>query len=70
MNIGTSPSAAESILKNGLKSRNRVYVHLSEDIETAYAVGKRHSDTPVILKINTKKLIEEDNEIRKIVKKV
>jgi putative RNA 2'-phosphotransferase len=51
------------VLKDGLKCRNQVYVHLSEDIETAYALGKRHSANPVILKIDAKNLIEKGQEI-------
>lgn len=50
---GTSTRFLNSILNDGLKPMNRLYVHLSKDIETAWKVGKRHGD-PVILKINSR----------------
>lgn len=39
---GTAKRFAESISAEGLKPMNRLYVHLSKDIETAEKVGKRH----------------------------
>ena len=36
-----------SILENGILPKSRLYVHLSEDIDTAMAVGARHGD-PVV----------------------
>jgi putative RNA 2'-phosphotransferase len=48
---GTAPDKAEIILREGLKSMNRQYVHLSTDQATAQRVGARHSPTPVILEI-------------------
>ena len=50
---GTSPEAAKKIMASGLKPMNRQYVHLSVDVETALLVGKRHSKTPVILRVDT-----------------
>lgn len=47
---GTAVRFLDDILDGGLKPMNRLYVHLSKDIETALKVGKRHGD-PVILKI-------------------
>lgn len=44
-----------SILKHGLHSRTRAYVHLSKDIHTAVNVGNRHlrrGDTVLILEID------------------
>jgi putative RNA 2'-phosphotransferase len=38
--------------KFGLKMMNRQYVHLSSDIRTALAVGKRHDDAPVLLEVD------------------
>lgn len=55
---GTSQKAAEEIKKHGLKSMSRVFVHLSTDIETAVAVGKRRDDNPVVFKILAKKAYE------------
>ncbi len=48
---GTTPEKVEIILREGLKSMNRQYVHLSSDQETAQKVGARYSRTPVILEI-------------------
>ncbi|HJT48837.1 MAG TPA: RNA 2'-phosphotransferase [Nitrososphaeraceae archaeon] len=38
---GTSPSAAKTIMSEGLRPMNRQYVHLSTDRHTALQVGKR-----------------------------
>lgn len=55
---GTASKFISSILDNGLLPKNRLYVHLSADEETAISVGKRHGN-PVILEINCKKMCEE-----------
>jgi putative RNA 2'-phosphotransferase len=47
---GTATRFLESILKEGLKSGERQHVHLSEDVQTAIAVGHRYGK-PVVLKI-------------------
>ncbi len=52
---GTSHEAAEKILKEGIKSQNRQFVHMSLDVETATKVGSRHDKDPVILVIDTQK---------------
>ena len=39
---GTGIKYVESIDKEGLLPRQRLYVHLSSDVETAMKVGKRH----------------------------
>ncbi|MBD3198097.1 MAG: RNA 2'-phosphotransferase [Candidatus Lokiarchaeota archaeon] len=49
---GTTEKAYKSIRKEGLKRKNRQYVHLTEDKETAYKVGKRRTNSPIILEIN------------------
>ena len=51
---GTARRFLESIIKNGLLPQSRQYVHLSQDIETAENVGKRHDDKPCILIIDAK----------------
>lgn len=55
---GTADRFLDSIMAEGLKSMNRLYVHLSKDTETAWKVGRRHG-TPVILKINSGKMYED-----------
>ena len=52
---GTSEKFIESIKQNGIQKRSRQYVHLSSNIETAVAVGKRHGN-PIVLKINTEQM--------------
>jgi putative RNA 2'-phosphotransferase len=47
---GTATRFLDSILREGLQPKERQYVHLSKDIETATAVGRRYGK-PVILKI-------------------
>ena len=56
---GTAKKNLNSILQEGLKSMNRQYVHLSETIEDAIKVGKRHGE-PVVLAIDTQKVIDDD----------
>lgn len=46
------------VRENGILKMNRQYVHLSADVETAKAVGKRHGK-PVVLVIDTKKMVED-----------
>lgn len=52
---GTARRFLKSIMKKGLLPKGRQYVHLSQDIETAYEVGYRHDKKPYILKIDAKK---------------
>ena len=51
---GTARRFLESITQNGLLSQGRQYVHLSQDIETARNVGKRHDAKPCILIVDAK----------------
>ncbi len=67
---GTSQKAAEEIKKHGLKSMSRVFVHLSTDIETAIAVGKRRDDNPVVFKILAKKAFENGTLFYKATDKI
>ncbi|HEV7281005.1 MAG TPA: RNA 2'-phosphotransferase [Pirellulaceae bacterium] len=47
---GTATRFLEVILRDGLRSMNRTHVHLSADVETATAVGRRHGK-PVVLEV-------------------
>ena len=49
---GTGTKYVSSILKKGLLSQSRLYVHLSKDVPTAIAVGKRHGN-PAVFTIRT-----------------
>lgn len=55
---GTGRKYLESILKNGLIKKERNYVHLSKDIETASVVGKRHGDL-VILEVDSESMFKD-----------
>ena len=45
-------------MKNGLIKKERQYVHLSKDIETASVVGKRHGDL-VILEVDSESMFND-----------
>lgn len=49
---GTGEKYVESIDEIGLISKSRLYVHLSQDVETAITVGKRHGN-PIVYEVNT-----------------
>ena len=52
---GTTPSAINRVMSEGLKPMNRQYVHLSTDENTAAQVGKRK------IKPYTKRLLDSTN---------
>ena len=55
---GTAEHSVNTILKEGLKSQNRLYVHLSSTMGTAINVGKRHG-APVVLKVDAQKMFKD-----------
>lgn len=55
---GTATRFMESIRKEGLSPGSRQYVHLSQDEQTALAVGQRHGK-PVVLKIKALLMYEQ-----------
>lgn len=55
---GTAEHSVNSILNEGLKSQNRLYVHLSSTMGTAINVGKRHG-APVVLKVDAQKMFKD-----------
>lgn len=55
---GTATRFVESILREGLRPGARQYVHLSEDMATAVAVGKRYGK-PVVLKIDALRMHQQ-----------
>jgi len=55
---GTATRFLDSILKEGLRSGERQYVHLSEDVQTATAVGQRYGK-PVVLKIEALRMHQQ-----------
>lgn len=49
---GTATRFVPSILEEGILSQTRIYVHLSQDIETAMTVGSRHGHMSLLLILN------------------
>ena len=52
---GTAIGFIDSILREGLKPRSRLQVHLSVDEATALNVGRRHG-APVVLRIDAQRM--------------
>ena len=55
---GTGKKYVDSISKNGIISKSRLYVHLSSDYETAINVGKRHGD-PRVYRVRTRDMYKD-----------
>ena len=55
---GTGEKYMESIDKIGLIPKSRLYVHLSDNIETAQTVGKRHGKL-VVYKVNSGQMAKD-----------
>jgi len=55
---GTGEKYVESIRLQGLMPKSRLYVHLSEDADTAVNVGKRHG-IPHVFKVLSGKMYQE-----------
>ena len=49
---GTAPRNVDDILREGLKPMGRQQVHLSETVEEARTVGRRHAGDPVVLEVD------------------
>ncbi|MCC0764752.1 RNA 2'-phosphotransferase [Clostridioides sp. ES-S-0006-03] len=55
---GTTIRFLYNIKKEGIVRKSRLYVHLSNDIDIAIKVGKRHG-IPIVLKVNTERMYED-----------
>lgn len=55
---GTGQKYVESIDRQGLLPKGRLYVHLSGDRETAVAVGNRHGK-PAVYRVDSRKMAED-----------
>lgn len=55
---GTTTRFLEPIMKDGLKPMGRHQVHLSQDLETASAVGRRHGKL-VVLKVRAHHMFKD-----------
>lgn len=62
---GTTSTAVEKILREGLRPMDRNYVHLSGTREEAVDVGKRRQKRPVVLNICARKAWEDGVEFRR-----
>lgn len=62
---GTNLKAWALIKVEGIKSKERQYVHLSDDIHTAKLVARRRTIDPVILEINASSAAAEGIEFYK-----
>ena len=55
---GTGMKYCNSIYRDGLKPKSRLYVHLSKDIDTAINFGSRHGE-PVVYKIKAREMYND-----------
>ena len=55
---GTAKRFLDSIMGQGILKMHRLYVHLSESVEEAVKVGKRHGE-PVVLEIDARRMSED-----------
>jgi putative RNA 2'-phosphotransferase len=51
---GAARDLAQSMLKNGLRPRDRQYVHLSISAEEAESVARRHDPAPAVLVVDAR----------------
>ncbi len=51
---GTTPEHAARIRDEGLSPMGRAYVHLSSTEDEAHSVGARHTDDPVLVRVDTR----------------
>lgn len=58
---GTSTKNITGILNQGLLKGSRNHVHLSEDFDTARAVGARHGK-PVVFIVQARRMCEDDHK--------
>ncbi|WP_122088520.1 RNA 2'-phosphotransferase [Halalkalicoccus subterraneus] len=63
---GTAPETVPAIREQGLKPMERQRVHLSETVEGAREVGRRHATDPTILVVDAARM---DTEGRRIVRR-
>lgn len=55
---GSSSRFVDSILCDGIKSMNRNFVHLSDNLDTASTVGIRHGGDLVVFKVDSARMVE------------
>lgn len=62
---GTAPSNLASIRAEGLQPMGRQQVHLSRSREAARRVGQRHATDPVVLVVDTRRMLADGHRIAK-----
>lgn len=55
---GTAEKYKQSILRDGLIPKSRLYVHLSTDMQTATTVGQRHGEV-LLFRIDAQKMHQD-----------
>ena len=60
---GTSDRFIESIKDMGIKKMSRNFVHLTDNLENAKKVGKRHGGNLKIIEVNVKQMLKDGIEI-------
>ena len=55
---GTAVQFVDAIEQEGLLPQSRLYVHLSEDLETAITVGQRHG-SPFVFEVDTRTMHDD-----------
>lgn len=58
---GTAARFVDSILREGITKRSRLYVHLSANVSTAFKVGKRHG-TPSVLAVDAMEMVADGHK--------
>lgn len=58
---GTGEKYVTSIEQRGIISKSRLYVHLSNEIETVVEVGSRHGN-PIVYRVNSRKMADDGFE--------
>lgn len=59
---GTATRFLDDIMRDGLKPMTRQWVHISQDFNTAVAVGKRHGK-PAVVVIEAQAFVADGNEL-------
>jgi putative RNA 2'-phosphotransferase len=62
---GTAPRNADAIREAGLKPMGRQQVHLSDSVEAARAVGRRHASDPVVFVVDADGLQRAGHRVTK-----
>ena len=62
---GTRPTVVAAILAEGLRPMSRQYVHLSVDVGAAQLVGRRRSDSPVVLEVAAGEAVRSGVDFRR-----